>query len=67
MPVFSDENIAKLFGAEAAEDEPDEHFREYFLYNTYENLISDFLLRILVGHKGAGKERTFKKSASLRQ
>ncbi len=38
MPVFSDENIAKLFGAEAAEDEPDEHFRKYFLYNTYENL-----------------------------
>ena len=56
MPTFSDQNIAKLFGAEAAEDEPEDRFRQYFFFNqTYENLISDLPLRILVGHKGVGK------------
>jgi hypothetical protein len=30
VPVFTDENIAKLFGAEAAEDETEERFRQYF-------------------------------------
>lgn len=56
MPEFSDSNIAKMFGAEAAEDEPEDRFRQYFISNrTYENLISDLPLRILVGHKGIGK------------
>lgn len=45
-----------MFGAEAAEDEPEDRFRQYFISNkTYENLISDLPLRILVGHKGVGK------------
>ena len=56
MTNFTDENIAKMFGAEAAEDEPEDRFRQYFVYNkTYDNLISDLPLRILVGHKGVGK------------
>lgn len=63
MPVFTDESIAKLFGAEAAEDEPDDRFREYFIYNnTYENLISSLPLRILVGHKGVGKSALLKRA-----
>jgi len=61
--LFTDENIAKLFGAEAAEDESNERFREYFFYNqTYENLISDLPLRILVGHKGVGKSALLKRA-----
>jgi len=56
MPDFSDENIAKMFGVEAAEDEPEDRFRQYFISNkTYENLISNLPLRILIGHKGIGK------------
>lgn len=63
MPAFTDENIAKLFGSEAAEDEPDERFREYFLYNnTYDNLVSSLPLRILVGHKGVGKSALLKRA-----
>jgi hypothetical protein len=63
VPVFSDENIAKIFGAEAAEDEPNERFREYFFYNnTYQNLISSLPLRILVGHKGVGKSALLKRA-----
>jgi hypothetical protein len=63
MPIFTDENIAKLFGAEAAEDEPEDRFREYFLYNnTYDNLVSNLPLRILVGHKGVGKSALLKRA-----
>lgn len=63
MPVFTDENIFKLFGAEAAEDETEERFRQYFFFNrTYENLVSDLPLRILVGHKGVGKSALLKRA-----
>ena len=64
MPIFfTDENVAKLFGAEAAEDEPEDRFRQYFFYNqTYENLISQLPLRILVGHKGVGKSALLKRA-----
>lgn len=47
-----------MFGAEAAEDEPEYRFRQYFISNkTYENLISDLPLRILIGHKGDREKR----------
>jgi hypothetical protein len=63
VPVFTDENIATLFGAEAAEDEPEYRFRQYFFYNqTYDNLISNLPLRILVGHKGVGKSALLKRA-----
>jgi hypothetical protein len=63
VPLFTDENIAKLFGAEAAEDEMEDRFRQYFFYNkTYDNLISDLPLRILIGHKGVGKSALLKRS-----
>jgi hypothetical protein len=63
MPIFTDENIAKLFGAEAAEDETEDRFRQYFFFNrTYDNLVSDLPLRILVGHKGVGKSALLKRA-----
>jgi hypothetical protein len=63
VPVFNDENISRLFGAEAAEDEPEDRFRQYFFYNqTYDNLISKLPLRILVGHKGVGKSALLKRA-----
>jgi hypothetical protein len=63
MPTFYDQNIAKLFGAEAAEDEPEDRFRQYFFFNqTYQDLISDLPLRILVGHKGVGKSALLKRA-----
>lgn len=63
MPVFNDENIAKLFGAEAAEDETEDRFRQYFFHNqTYDNLITSLPLRILVGHKGVGKSALLKRA-----
>ena len=62
MPVFNAANIANLFGAEAAEDEPDERFRQYFFYNkTYDDLVSSLPIRILVGHKGVGKSALLKR------
>ena len=62
MPTFTANNVAKLFGAEAAEDEPDDRFRQYFFYNkTYDDLVSDLPIRILVGHKGVGKSALLKR------
>ena len=58
---FSEENIQKLFGHEAAEDEVAERLKEYYFKNdTYEQVAADLKLRILVGHKGIGKSALFK-------
>lgn len=63
MPQFNDENIERLFGAEDAEGELEERFRQYFFYNrTYENLISTLPIRILVGHKGVGKSALLRRA-----
>jgi hypothetical protein len=57
---FSDEEIAKLFGNETAEDEDPQRLREYYFKNDLYNQISARLpLRILVGHKGIGKSAMF--------
>lgn len=57
---FSEENIARLFGAEAAEDEVFERLQSYYLKNkTHEKVTADLPLRILVGHKGIGKSAIF--------
>lgn len=59
--AFSDEEIATLFGHEAAEDEKPERLREYFFKNdVYEQIVSNLPLRIVVGHKGIGKSALFK-------
>ena len=58
---FNDENIQKLFGFEDAESEPIERLKEYYLKNeTYNRVVSDLPIRILVGHKGVGKSALFR-------
>lgn len=57
---FSEETIQKLFGHEAAEDERPERLREYyFKSSTYDQVVTNLPLRILVGHKGIGKSALF--------
>lgn len=61
MPKFTDENIFKIFGAEAAEDEEPERLKEWFIRNkAYESIKSDLPIRILIGHKGVGKSALLK-------
>ncbi|PKO19302.1 MAG: hypothetical protein CVU39_00040 [Chloroflexi bacterium HGW-Chloroflexi-10] len=58
---FSEVNIQKLFGNEAAEDEDPTRLKEYyFKTNIYNQVVADLPLRILVGHKGIGKSALFK-------
>lgn len=63
--VFSEENIQRLFGHEAAEDENVERLKEYYFKNdVFEQVSADLKLRILVGHKGIGKSALFKISSA---
>lgn len=63
MILFNDETCEKLFGAEDAENETLNRFKQYFFYNkTYDNLISTLPIRILVGHKGVGKSALLKRA-----
>lgn len=63
MFKFNDETNERLFGAEDAENENAERFKEYFFSNrTYENLIGDLPIRILVGHKGIGKSALLRRA-----
>lgn len=62
---FTEENINKLFGSEAAEDETFERLQSYYLKsNTHDKVVADLPLRILVGHKGIGKSALFKMAMS---
>lgn len=57
---FSEIEIAKLFGSEAAESEDPTRLKEYYVKsNIYSQVITDLPLRILVGHKGTGKSALF--------
>lgn len=59
--LFTDENIQKIFGHEAADDEDLDRLKEYYVKNIlYEKITSDLKLRVLVGHKGIGKSAMFK-------
>lgn len=61
--IFSEDAIQRLFGHEAAEDEEIERLREYyFKSDTYDQVVTDLPLRILVGHKGIGKSALFQVS-----
>ncbi|HEU6437866.1 MAG TPA: hypothetical protein VE028_10470 [Nitratidesulfovibrio sp.] len=63
--IFSEENIRKLFGHEAAEDEDPRRLKQYYFKNNiYDEVTADLKLRILVGHKGIGKSALFKVAAS---
>jgi hypothetical protein len=58
---FSEEEIQRLFGHEAAEDEDPQRLREYYLKTlTYEQVRAELPLRIVVGHKGIGKSALFR-------
>ena len=58
--TFTEENIQKLFGNEAAEDEDVDRLKEYyFKNNVFDKVTADLSLRILVGHKGVGKSALF--------
>lgn len=57
---FTEENIRKLFGHEAAEDEDINRLKEYYFKNDiYTQVATDLPFRILVGHKGIGKSALF--------
>ena len=58
--TFDEKEIQALFGHEAAENESIERLREYyFKTSTYDQVITDLSLRVLVGHKGIGKSALF--------
>jgi len=57
---FTEENIAALFGHEAAEDEDIDRLKGYYFKgNVFEQVANELPLRILVGHKGIGKSALF--------
>lgn len=57
---FTEENIAALFGHEAAEDEDIERLKSYYLKgHTFSQVSNDLPIRVLVGHKGIGKSALF--------
>ena len=57
---FSEVEIQQLFGHEAAEDEDRDRLREYyFKTSTYDQVVNELPLRILVSHKGVGKSALF--------
>ncbi len=57
---FSEYELQKLFGHEAAEDEEPERLKEYYFKSkAYAQIVNDLPLRILVGHKGIGKSALF--------
>lgn len=58
--TFSEIELQNLFGHEAAENENPERLKEYyFKTGTYQQVVNDLPLRILVGHKGIGKSALF--------
>lgn len=58
---FTPETIQQLFGFEDAESESPERLKEYYLKkDTYDSMIADLPVRILVGHKGTGKSALFR-------
>lgn len=65
---FTEENIRRLFGFEDAEGESVERLKEYYFKNdTYEQVLADLPIRVLVGHKGVGKSALFRVAMSDQQ
>jgi len=63
MTNFDDTTIEKIFGADDAENENPERFKEYFYKNrAFESLTAALPVRILVGHKGVGKSALLRKA-----
>lgn len=65
MPEFTEDQIARLFGDEAADSEEITRLRQYyFKTDTYSKFVADRPIRILVGHKGIGKSALFRVAMS---
>ncbi len=63
MVTLDDTTIHALFGADDAENESNERLKEYFYVNqSYQSLIADVPIRLLVGHKGVGKSALLKRA-----
>ena len=63
---FDEAQIQRMFGHEAAEDEDLDRLREYyFKTSTYDQVVTDLPLRILVGHKGIGKSALFQVAMAI--
>ena len=59
--IFTEDNIIKLFGNEAAEDENIDLLKNYYFKgDTYSQLKSSNSFYIVVGHKGTGKSAILK-------
>ncbi len=59
--TFSENEIQRLFGDEAADFEDISRLREYYVKTSvYDHFTTDLALRILVGHKGIGKSALFR-------
>ena len=60
---FDAESRRSLFGAEDAENEDIERFKEYFVGNkAYDEVRSELSIRLVVGAKGTGKSALLKRS-----
>jgi len=58
---FTEDNIRKIFGSYDGEGENIDRLKEYyFKTETYNTILSDLPVRILVGHKGIGKSALFR-------
>ena len=58
---FTEENIRKLFGHEAAEDDDEDNLYGFYIKGaSYTQLKSPLSLYVLVGHKGTGKSALLK-------
>ena len=58
---FTQENITKIFGHEAAEDDNEENLYNFYVKGAaYKTLKNNLPLYILVGHKGCGKSALLK-------
>lgn len=57
---FTEYELQRLFGHEAAEDEDPQRLKEYYFKSkAYKQVVNDLPLRIVVGHKGIGKSALF--------
>lgn len=64
MVEFTHSKIIEIFGNEDAENEKPERLKEYFYRNkSYNNIVSDIPIGIVVGHKGVGKSALLKMSS----
>jgi len=62
---FTETNIQRLFGHEAAEDEDPKRLQQYyFKTGVYDRIVTDLPVRVLVGHKGIGKSALLKVAIS---